>query len=45
MLLSKKSVELLAPAGTWEVLEAAIAAGFFRVPFVAEAEVGESLDH
>ena len=27
MLLSKKSVELLAPAGTWEVLEAAIAAG------------------
>ena len=27
MLLSKKSVELLAPAGTWEVLESAIAAG------------------
>ena len=27
MLLSKKSVELLAPVGTWEVLEAAIRAG------------------
>ena len=27
MLLSRKSVELLAPVGTWEVLEAAITAG------------------
>lgn len=27
MLLTRQSVELLAPAGTWEVLEAAIAAG------------------
>ncbi|WP_110956136.1 peptidase U32 family protein [Anaerosinus massiliensis] len=27
MLLTRKSVELLAPAGTWEVLEAAIRAG------------------
>lgn len=27
MLLSRKSVELLAPAGSWEVLEAAVAAG------------------
>lgn len=27
MLLTRKSVELLAPAGTWEVLEAAIKAG------------------
>ena len=27
MLLSRKSVELLAPVGTWEVLEAAINAG------------------
>lgn len=27
MLLTKKSVELLAPAGTWEVLETAVAAG------------------
>lgn len=27
MLLSRDSVELLAPAGTWEALEAAVAAG------------------